>query len=122
MGDNDFERFLDENQKEGQDLNCQYRLILEAISDRADTVNNMFNTTTEFLKSISLSESKTNLQFKPVTISNAEAFLSYLTEQAKVTIDQSDYLIGQMLKNFINEEDEEEDEEEENEINDSDSK
>jgi hypothetical protein len=101
MGDEDFEKFFDENPGEGHhgdEINsgCHYRLMLDAISDRADTVANMYNSTTEILSCFTKDTIPPDLS----TVKKMEEFLIYLMEQAKVTVDQSDYLISRIMDGF----------------------
>ena len=104
MGDEDFEKFFDENPGEGNhghgpdevNSSCHYRLMLDAISDRADTVANMYNSTTELLTAFT----KDTILPEQSTVKKIEEFLIYLMEQAKVTIDQSDYLISRIMNSF----------------------
>lgn len=102
MGDKDFEKFFDENpgdgnlgHEDGVNSNCHYRLMLDAISDRADTVANMYNSTTELLTAFIK-----NIPPDLNIVKKMEEFLIYLMEQAKVTVDQSDYLISRIMNGF----------------------
>ena len=103
MGDREFESFMDENHGDGGvNPTCHQRLMLEVISDRAETINNMFNATTEFLSAVNSVDSKklSPASVSPNTVKQAEEFLTYLMKEAKTSIQQSDYLVSRILDDF----------------------
>jgi hypothetical protein len=111
MGDKDFEKFLgsdddpiNNNNDQGEEADCHYRLFLEAISDRADTVANLYNSTIELLNL----QNKINLFPTTSKFAEIEEFLMYLIRQAKVTFGQSDYLISRLMDIYDPDEDESE--------------
>ncbi len=108
MGDKEFEKFFEENHggdgEDGINPSCHQRLLLEAISDRADTINNMYNTTAEFLSNSTKSDPKTAVPLELKTIRSAEVFLVYLMDQAKIIVEQSDYLISRITDGFDSDE------------------
>jgi hypothetical protein len=103
-GDKEFEKFFEENHGDGEGVNpaCHQRLMLEVISDRAETVNNMYNATAEFLSAMSSTDPKkvNPASIGPATVKQAESFLVYLMEQAKISVQQSDYLVSRILDGF----------------------
>jgi hypothetical protein len=104
-GDNEFEKFMDENHGDGEggvNPSCHHRLMLEVISDRAETINNMFNATTEFLSAVNSvdSEKRSPASVSPNTVKQAEDFLTYLMKEAKTSIHQSDYLVSRILDDY----------------------
>jgi hypothetical protein len=118
-GDQEFEKFFKENHGDGEEginPSCHQRLMLDAISNRADTVNNMYNATAEFLSAVSQSDSSTMTPIDSSTLKNAQNFLTYLMDQAKITVSQSDYLISRIMDGFPTSEEDGEDDEFKKEI------
>jgi hypothetical protein len=100
MGDKEFEKLFNNNDDdqdihEGVNLTCHHRLMFEVINNRTESITDMISSIANFLADINKANTKNLISNK--TVNTAEDFLNSLITQAKVSIDQTDYLISRII-------------------------